>query len=71
MSLLGSESGVSEDDPGATVMWFGKYQGKRLDELDIGYQHKLLEYAAETPAPNVRAHVLILEWSDLILRGYS
>lgn len=42
-----------DDDPGATIIWFGKYQGKRLDELDLGYCHKLLELAAETPSPNV------------------
>ncbi|KAK7745230.1 hypothetical protein SLS62_009859 [Diatrype stigma] len=63
-----SSGDAPDDNPGATVIWFGKYEGKRLDELDMGYRLKLVEYAAETPAPNLvhfrDLHQKLVAWTN-------
>jgi len=46
---------IVEDEPGATIMWFGKHKSTRLDKLDGGYRRYLLRAYREKPwAPNVR-----------------
>ncbi|KAI1878989.1 hypothetical protein JX265_003166 [Neoarthrinium moseri] len=36
-------------DPGETVMWFGKHEGSRLQDLDEGYCWALVEYSYQYP----------------------
>jgi hypothetical protein len=43
-----------EDEPGATIMWFGMHKCSRLDKLDERYRRYLLRTYRENPwAPNV------------------
>jgi hypothetical protein len=44
------------DDPGATIMWFGRHKGQRLrlDQLDEGYRRSLLRIR---PYPSVVENV--------------
>lgn len=52
---FGGEASDHEVDtePGATVMWFGKYVGTRLDKLEEGYRRSLVHLSRETPSRNV------------------
>jgi hypothetical protein len=46
-------SAASHCDLGATIMWFGKHQGARLDKLDECYRRILVHLSYENPSPNV------------------
>lgn len=51
-----SEASNVEDldtEPGATVMWFGKHEGTRLDKLEEGYRRSLIHLSRERPSRNV------------------
>lgn len=41
------------EDPGSVIMWFGRHQGMRLDELDDNYRWTIVRMARENPSDNV------------------
>ena len=41
------------DDPSATVIWFGKHKGTRLDKLEERYRRLLVHLSYENPSGDV------------------
>ena len=42
-------------EPGATIMWFGKHESKRFDQLDMEYRLALVHLLKTKKWPNVRS----------------
>jgi hypothetical protein len=61
-SLSDQLDGEHDDEPGATIMWFGKYasENKRFDELDERYRRNVLKAFRETDFPSENVSTLFI-----------
>ena len=53
LSSEASDYGDPDTEPGATIMWFGKYQNLRLDKLPEWYRRTLVKWSNREPSSNV------------------
>lgn len=54
-----SDDGDPDAEPGATIMWFGKFLNIRLDKLEEWYRRYLVYRFKENPSPNVSGQLTI------------